>query len=279
MGDPGIIPGNWLQSPLCQAVLSGFVRLILKAPQVLALPETHKSGPGGVELERLCQAYMTTLLLLHASVLNSGPLSNNTGINFPSGTCSEPVTWDHRGVCCDACNAWYHAHCQDIHTVIYECMEFSNISWQCLKCGMPTIHPSAFEYVSTNETSFHHSVNTSHFSLSSQSSPGPPIDICPHPFQSQNGTRNRKSNLRLLNLNCKSVWNKQGQFQAMIDSGDPDIVVATETWLTPHHAYGEIREPDRRFSSDYKIYHGDRITNTQGGGVFLAVRNGIRSTG
>ena len=48
-------------------------------------------------------AYMTTLLLLHDTELNPGPLSNNTGSNFPCGTCSEPVTWDHRGVCCDAC--------------------------------------------------------------------------------------------------------------------------------------------------------------------------------
>ena len=29
----------------------------------------------------------------------------------------------------------------------------------------------------------------------------------------------------------------------MIDSCDPNIVVATETWLTPHHADGEIGEP------------------------------------
>ena len=135
-------------------------------------------------------AYMTTLLLLHDTELNPGPLSNNTGSNFPCGTCSEPVTCDNRGVCCDACNVWYHAHCQDIHTVIYECMESSNISWQCLKCGMPNIHPSAFESVSTNETSDHHSVNTSHFSLSSQSSPGPPIDMSsPIPIPKR-GTRN-----------------------------------------------------------------------------------------
>lgn len=46
----------------------------------------------------------------------------------------------------------------------------------------------------------------------------------------------------------------RGEFQNLIASTQPDIVVAAGTWLTEgQHHYGEIGEVDN-FSTAYKIY-------------------------
>ena len=76
-------------------------------------------------------------------------------------------------------------------------------------------------------------------------------------------------------MNCQSVSPKRGEFQNLVDSTQPDIVVATETWLAEgKHQDGEIGEVNR-FSVDYKIYRKDRQDGY--GGVFVAVRNDIIS--
>ena len=55
----------------------------------------------------------------------------------------------------------------------------------------------------------------------------------------------------------------------------PDIVVATETWLVEgKHQDGEIGEANK-FSNDYNIYRGDRKDGY--GGVLIAVKNDIIS--
>ena len=81
----------------------------------------------------------------------------------------------------------------------------------------------------------------------------------------------------MLNVNCQSLSNKRAQFKHMVDSCNPDVVVATETWLTPDQADGEIGEHGR-FSEDYKIYRRDRTSGKKGGGVLLAVKSDIIST-
>ena len=85
------------------------------------------------------------------------------------------------------------------------------------------------------------------------------------------------SHLKLLNVNCQSLKNKRGAFQNLVDGCNPDIVVATETWLTPEQADGEIGE-EGRFSEEYSVHRRDRSVSP-GGGVLVAIRrdlNGVR---
>ena len=89
--------------------------------------------------------------------------------------------------------------------------------------------------------------------------------------------RHHKPTLKLLNVNCRSISDKKGQFQHLIDSTVPEIVVATETWLKPEQGDGKIGEPGR-FSADYTIHRRDRPGKSKGGGVFIAVKNDLRST-
>ena len=43
----------------------------------------------------------------------------------------------------------------------------------------------------------------------------------------------RKSNLRLVNVNIQSVRSKKSTFMNMTESANPDILVGTDTWLKP----------------------------------------------
>ena len=54
-------------------------------------------------------------------------------------------------------------------------------------------------------------------------------------------------------------------------------MVVTESWLSPNPVDGEIGE-EGRVSSDYPIHQHDRVTTTKEGGVFIAVRNDLKST-
>ena len=57
----------------------------------------------------------------------------------------------------------------------------------------------------------------------------------------------------------------------MIECSEPDIIVATETWLKPEIFTAELE------LDDYNVYRRDRPSGV-GGGVMIAVHNSISST-
>jgi hypothetical protein len=63
-------------------------------------------------------------------------------------------------------------------------------------------------------------------------------------------------------------------FQNVIDDLNPGIVFATETWLSQNIRDGEIGAP-QEFSCNYNIHRHGR--QTQGGGVFIAIRNLVQT--
>ena len=74
------------------------------------------------------------------------------------------------------------------------------------------------------------------------------------------------SPLRILNINCQSIKKKQDLMENLIDSTNPDIVIATETWLDPTITNNQV------FPPNYTVWRKDR-ENAKGGGVLIAVEN------
>ena len=64
-------------------------------------------------------------------------VSNNTTDDtlYLCGACHHPVTWDTPGVCCDACNQWFHTDCQGISENDYNQLSDSSVIWQCKLCS------------------------------------------------------------------------------------------------------------------------------------------------
>jgi exonuclease III len=73
--------------------------------------------------------------------------------------------------------------------------------------------------------------------------------------------------LRILNVNCQSIKNKQHQTQNLVDSTKPDVIIATETWLDPTITNSQI------FPPNYNIYRKDRKGTKTGGGVLIAIND------
>ena len=66
-----------------------------------------------------------------------------------------------------------------------------------------------------------------------------------------------------MNVNCQSLVSKVGAMRNLITSHQPDIIVATETWLTKDIYSAELE------LDEYTIYRRDR-SNKIGGGVMVA---------
>ena len=83
--------------------------------------------------------------------------------------------------------------------------------------------------------------------------------------------RQRTSNLSVMLLNARSLRNKLTDFQASIYSNDVDILVITETWLTPAILEHEV------LPSGYSVYRRDREEERRGGGILIAIKDNIPS--
>ena len=200
--------------------------------------------------------------------LNPGPRQ----IKYPCGTCGKAVTWRQEGIRCDNsdCAQWYHIDCQNMRSTIYEHMDASKCSWECLKCAMPNFSYSLFDL---HDISTHNSFSTFENSKDESTdilSPGPPLASSSPHKKSAVKTRKQKP-LRIININCQSIGNKHGQFEHLLDSTKADIVFGTESWLNNNIKDHEV------FPDGYAVYRKDRKAG-RGRGVFVAVKEDLVSS-
>ncbi|XP_071171114.1 uncharacterized protein [Mytilus edulis] len=222
-----------------------------------------------IKYDKLVLMYLCSLLLTnsYAPEPNPGPRTPK----YPCGTCTRAVTWKTEAVCCDSCRQWYHINCQQINRSMYEILGNSNISWECVNCGMPNFSTTSFN--TTIETS------NSYSELDISNEPNGVDNIGPPNFTSsplpkkQGKYRNNKNKpnpcktpLRTLTINFQSMKNKKPEIEQIIESCEPDIIYGTETWLSNTISPYEYISP-----SKYTVYNKNRKDGY--GGVLLAVSN------
>jgi hypothetical protein len=81
------------------------------------------------------------------------------------------------------------------------------------------------------------------------------------------GPNSKGTPLVLLQVNCRSIYNKILEFWNLIDTYNPDVVIGMESWLSEGIHNAEI------FRGNYIVFRRDR--HFRGGGVFICVKNYI----
>lgn len=118
----------------------------------------------------------------------------------------------------------------------------------------------------TGQPSASSSRSSVHSTSSSSCTPDSPLAMS-SPKASTN--RTFRHNLRLLEINFRSVWAKRFEFWSLVDATKPDVIFGCETWLKPTKLNGEFM-PD-----DFDTYRKDRGDGY--GGVFLAIHRSLNS--
>ena len=233
---------------------------------------------------------------------NLGPAGN--AHIYPCSFCEQPVTWEHvDGLCCDGCDVWHHRSCIELCSADYDLLvKHSHIQWLYCKCD--SINVSSFTFHSFELSTSNMYDPLSHIDLltlshqtsySALSMPGTPPgstsnqdqdNLVPRRQLRQNQRQtspqffpytSEKKNLRIMNINCRSIVGKSSEFLAALNYIKPDIVCGTESWLKGMKP-GKPPTPDaiqssEVFPSHYKAYRNDR--GTLGGGVFVLVHQDL----
>ena len=108
---------------------------------ILTLRSCMSKQKGPVCRERLVLLYLCMLLLQESydPEPNPGPRPPK----FPCGICNNAVKWTTPGVQCDSCKLWYHKNCMGMCDQVY--ISLRNVSWECLKCGLPNFSTCLFD--------------------------------------------------------------------------------------------------------------------------------------
>ncbi|CAC5409269.1 unnamed protein product [Mytilus coruscus] len=247
------------------------IKQYITANSLLTVIKQRKSPKSKPYRCNSISSYLILILLANANDVNPipGPTQQNNSTLYPCGTCDQPVTWDHRAVRCDTCDQWFHINCQDIHSGTYSYLtadENTALRWDCIVCDSPNYNSLCYGSTSIQtENSFSPLENTLNNSTETQNR---------KPLHSSTPKRNNVKEkhkpftpLRILNVNCQSIRNKQHQVENIIDSTKPDVIIATETWLDQSITNSQI------FPQEYNIYRKDRKGNKTGGGVLIAINN------
>ena len=246
--------------------LHGFPNVLLSSP---TCPESmHKQtlsklskwsilpSKKGTNMNNL---YLSLLLvtLSHDVQVNPGPRPPK----YPCGHCGKAVGWKQEAIQCDSCETWFHRVCTGMDKLHYQIhIEHESYSWPCLRCGLPNFNSSYFDH----SLSFLSDPNM--YSILDVSEPDFNMTSTPKKVRNKKSPKNKARKLKLLNINLRCIMNKIGEFHALVDYEKPDVVIGTETWLSPDICSSEFL-PD-----GFNLFREDRKgTQKRSGGVFIMV--------
>ena len=148
-------------------------------------------------------------------------------------------------------------------TVLYEPLEQTDISWYCCGCGLPNFNTSLFEDFEASNSTCSTPSHTSFSSVNTESSIGSP-EYTSSPKSHRNVPLSKKKAC-ILAINFQSIRSKRESFWAMLEYSDPDVILASETWLNPTIAEREVLPANYKF-----VARKDRPNSSHGGVAIIA---------
>ena len=231
---------------------------------------------------KLVLMYLSILLIVQSSDIESNP--GPRAPKYPCGVCGKAVRWSRTrtAVACDSCDTWYHCDCMCMSSSSYNNINKSNVTWICSSCDAHNFSTSlAASFTAESSNSFDslsnlnphsdHEVTQGHSISDSPrsnnlSNPGSPI-VCSSPMKKSRRI-NTPQSLKILSANLQSLKAKREVFWEAVDSLEPDIIVANETWLKPDIHSGEVMPPG--FNPPIRRDRPDGY-----GGVLLATKHNL----
>ena len=165
-----------------------------------------------------------------------------------------------------------------MNPLVYKALK--NISWECCNCGIGQFSSGYFQTSTETFDSLFNPFDSlnprctsqepnSFFDPQTPKKNQTPISAST-PKQSSKGKfskRNPTLDLNTLVINFQSLWNKRIELSNLASDTKSDIIIGTETWLTPGHKNSEL------MLDEYDIFCRDR--QTKGGGVLIAVKKNL----
>ena len=219
---------------------------------------------------------------------------------FPCMTCGLAAKWKQKCLQCSLCLSWYHVDCLKMSDSIFEVHQLNkSLEWICHEgCGMPqfwNLDSSVFNYSSLNYSSSSLTHDSSGDLLctspvnrappqnppatsspvdnrtsTSTDSPTSPIPSVNSHRRDNSAAVKKRDEITFMVANCDGVTGKKATLENMLTSLQPDIFLAVESKLDNSIYDAEfLPQPYRDFPPARK----DRKRG--GGGVFIAVREGI----
>ena len=224
--------------------------------------------------------YIAVLLIIHShdTEVNPGPRSYKP--KFPCGVCNKAVRWSktRTAVACDNCNTWYHTDCMGMSSKSYDRVNKSNVTWLCSKCDAPNHSLSLLDsYLNESNNRFSPlddsvtSTRADSVSSYAGSDSDPSLGSPTHqssPIKNSGRRKNEPKPIKVLSANLQSFSAKRESFWEAIESCQPDIIIANETWLKPTILDSEIMPPG--FNTPIRKDRADGY-----GGVLIATRKNI----
>ena len=224
--------------------------------------------------------FLALILILSSDIeLNPGPRTPK----FPCAICGKNCPEGVPAVQCGTCRFWYHTSCMVMNPLVYQALK--NISWECCQCGLPKFTSGFFPSITDTFDSLYNPFDSldprccsqqpnSFFDPQTPKKQKAPLSAstpkrCP---KDQSIKRDPTLDLNTLVINFQSLWNKRVELSNLASDTKADIIIGTETWLTPEHKNSEL------LLDDYDIFRRDRPTKGGGGPDSCQEKSLLRTT-